>query len=135
MNGLEGLPTKTLQLLWDNIHKEDGLITGEFTDDDGKHCAIGVITGVPAFEDCSNLVSRQKRLYMKWYNAQRDKGHKAISAAGISSNVQNDIENENDDFDGTDQERRVHMLQFLGSELMSRNDIEVEFRERIEAVA
>ncbi len=56
MNELKGIPTKTLQILWDNIHKEEGLI-------------------------------------------------------------------------------RNDMLQFLGKELMSRDDIEVGFKEKVEALS
>ena len=128
MNGLEGLPTKTLQLLWDNIHKEDGLITGVLTDTDGWHCALGC-----TYPDITELRSL---IISAGFSDNGPLFHAGLMAVvGISVEAWGIIHSENDAFDGTSAERRVHMLKFLGSELMPRNDIEVEFREKIEAVA
>ena len=128
MNGLEGLPTKTLQLLWDNIHKEDGLIVDDLTDAYGKHCALG----------CTHpyIGEINKKIVLMGYpdtGPGLELGLQCVT--GISSRIWIIIHEENDSFEGTPADRRVHMLQFLGKELMSRNDLEAGFKEKVESVA
>ncbi len=125
MSRLEGLPTKTLQLLWDNIHKEEGLIAGELTDCEGRHCALGATFDVPV--DCfiGNVSGMEDRALDLGFTIV-DGGYTGAWAV---------IVKENNGFEGSLAERRIHMLQFLGSELMSRKDLEVGFKNKIETVA
>lgn len=112
MNGLEGLPTKTLQLLWDNIHRVSGLGKGLYFDPyTGLYCSVGATTK-PMADQYHIEHAEAESLLHEGFNFQS-------------------ILQENDYFDGTPAERRIHMLQFLGSELMTRDDIEVRFREKV----
>lgn len=112
MNGLEGLSTKTLQLLWDNIHRVSGLGEGTYFDPyTGLYCSIGATTKPMADQ----------------YHIEHEEAESLLSE-GFSFQS---ILQENDAFDGTPEDRRIHMLQFIGSELMTRDDIEVRFREKV----
>jgi len=116
MNSLETIPTKTLQILWDNIHRTSGLGKGAYFDSyTGLYCSIGATT-IPMSDRYGINNQQAESLLKNGFNFQA-------------------ILIENDDFNGTPAERRVHMLQFIGKELMSRKDLEESFKHKVQAVA
>lgn len=128
MKSLQTVPTKTLEMLWNGIHKQDGLIQGALMSEDGSHCALG---------SCGEIMDRyaeRRRLAIKG-NDPDFCTVSVVAEFGLSIDAYTTVTGENDLFEGTDPARRIHMLQFIGKELMSRDDIEVGFIEKLEAVS
>ena len=112
------IKTKLLKTIWNNIHRADGLIAGFLTDDKGRHCAVGCTFG--------------KKVYSNEHYYQIST---KFTLMGLDESM-GIIACENDNRrELTPQQLRIHMLKFIGKELMSRNDIEVGFKEKVEALS
>ena len=128
MNDLETVPTKTLEMLWNGVHKQAGLGADEFVTDDGLCCTLGSVEEIMAKVNKYVLDTFENPSY------KGDPYDNAFAAFGMSHRAWSSISIESDMFWGTHAERRIHMLQFLGAELMTRGDIEVGFKEKVEAI-
>ena len=102
---MKQIKTKLLKTIWNNIHRAERLITVRFTGKSGNHCALGCTFGTKGFDDDKELLIAERVEQLGWYSL--------------------DIVNANDGFKGSGEERRIHMLKFIGKELTSRG-VEIE---------
>lgn len=101
---MKQIKTKLLKTIWNNIHKEEALGPSNFTDNYGIHCALGCTFGKKVDVDTDR---HQSDIHLQF-----------IKLNLVYSMIK--ITDANDDFCGTDTERRVYMLNFIGKELTRR---------------
>ena len=99
---MKQIKTKLLKTIWNNIHREEGLSEWSLTDMGGGHCAIGCTFG--------------KKIRDSVHNRKMDE---FFSRAKMDDSI-GIIMDRNDSFEGTESERRIYMLKFIGEELMRR---------------
>ncbi len=104
--------TDFLLQLRDAISKEPGLITHAFWDCEGNPCALG------------SLQPRQERLG-SWQAFVQGNTFTASLWASVTSNLITDIATANNMFEGTPEERKVYMLQWIEKRLSNKLTQEV----------
>ncbi len=125
---LDKLPTNTLLILWNNIHKQKGLIGMGcyYSPSHNMYCTLGATLSrgrLGQLRDEIDVGMADRLGLLKIFD---DSG---------SFRILDWIVDVNDSFEGTPAERRIYILKLFGAELMKRDSLKLEKEELMKVMA